>query len=141
MCLWGRRGQTSFDEDTCLWLAHCNLHSTTQGAPEGILDRCSHLRVNGQERQPLTPEIKAQILDVVRRYGTGNRCPSNQWVWSTPLCPVGQDTLRCLAMATVEQPGRPEEMNLEDAKNFVQYEVGNPISAGLLSGCGFILAE
>ncbi|CAI8023215.1 Calcium-transporting ATPase sarcoplasmic/endoplasmic reticulum type [Geodia barretti] len=75
-----------------------------KGAPEGILDRCSHFRVNGQERQPLTPEIKAQILDVVRRYGTG------------------QDTLRCLAMATVEQPGRPEEMNLEDAKNFVQYE-------------------
>lgn len=26
-------------------------------------------------------------------------------------------------MATVEQPGRKEEMNLEDAKNFVQYEV------------------
>lgn len=26
-------------------------------------------------------------------------------------------------MATVEQPGRKEEMNLEDPKNFVQYEV------------------
>lgn len=36
---------------------------------------------------------------------------------------LGQDTLRCLAMATVEQPGRREEMNLQDAKNFVQYEV------------------
>ena len=48
------------------------------------------------------------------------------------MCP-GQDTLRCLALATVEQPGRPEEMNLEDAKNFVQYEVRllRPFSVGV----------
>ena len=118
-CQWGK----SFDEESCNAFLYLIRTFSTQGAPEGILDRCSHFRVNGQERQPLTPEIKAQILDVVRRYGTGNRCPSNQWVWSNPLCAVGQDTLRCLAMATVEQPGRPEEMNLEDAKNFVQYEV------------------
>lgn len=26
-------------------------------------------------------------------------------------------------MATVEEPGPREEMNLEDAKNFIQYEV------------------
>ena len=50
---------------------------------------------------------------MVRRYGTG------------------QDTLRCLALATVEQPGRPEEMNLEDAKNFVQYEVSSSPSPKL----------
>lgn len=75
-----------------------------KGAPEGILDRCNFVRANGTERHPLTPEIKQQILEVVKRYGTG------------------QDTLRCLAMATVEQPGRKEEMNLEDPKNFVQYE-------------------
>lgn len=36
---------------------------------------------------------------------------------------TGADTLRCLAMATVDQPGRKEEMNLEDPGNFVQYEV------------------
>lgn len=35
----------------------------------------------------------------------------------------GADTLRCLGMATVEEPGPREEMNLEDAKNFIQYEV------------------
>ena len=35
----------------------------------------------------------------------------------------GQDTLRCLAMATVDSPGPKEEMNLTDPKNFVQYEV------------------
>ena len=44
---------------------------------------------------------------------------------------TGQDMLRCLAMATVEQPGRPEEMNLEDAKNFVQYEVSRPLPVGV----------
>ena len=31
--------------------------------------------------------------------------------------------LRCLAMATVDKPGRREQMNLEDPANFVQYEV------------------
>jgi hypothetical protein len=40
----------------------------------------------------------------------------------------GADTLRCLTMATVDTPGpreemNLEEMNLEDPKNFVQYEV------------------
>lgn len=35
----------------------------------------------------------------------------------------GADTLRCLGMATVEEPGPREEMNLEDSKNFIQYEV------------------
>ena len=36
---------------------------------------------------------------------------------------IGRDTLRCLAMATVDKPGPKEEMNFEDPKNFVQYEV------------------
>lgn len=36
---------------------------------------------------------------------------------------LGQDTLRCLGLATVDSPGPKDEMNLEDAKNFVQYEV------------------
>ena len=35
---------------------------------------------------------------------------------------IGADTLRCLAMATVDKPSPKEEMNLEDPKNFVQYE-------------------
>ena len=37
---------------------------------------------------------------------------------------LGQDTLRCLALATVDNPGPKEEMNLDDPLNFVQYEVG-----------------
>ena len=39
---------------------------------------------------------------------------------------AGADTLRCLGMATVEEPGPREEMNLEDSKNFIQYEVNPP---------------
>ena len=94
-----------------------------KGAPEGILDRCTFVRVNGTDRQTLTPEIRQQILDVVKQYGTGRHGNSSKHGHSCYLCPIGQDTLRCLALATVEQPGKKEEMNLEDAKNFVQYEV------------------
>ena len=36
---------------------------------------------------------------------------------------IGADTLRCLGLATVDEPGPKEEMNLDDSKNFVQYEV------------------
>ena len=43
----------------------------SQGAPEGILERCSFVRVNGQDKIAMTPEIKAQILQVVKKYGTG----------------------------------------------------------------------
>ena len=42
-----------------------------QGATEGILDRCAYLRVNGQERVPLTQELKDQILSLAISYGTG----------------------------------------------------------------------
>ena len=53
------------------------------------------------------------------------------------LCPTGQDTLRCLALATVEEPGRKEEMNLEDPENFVQYEV--QLGVGTSCGCKALL--
>lgn len=39
------------------------------------------------------------------------------------LIGIGADTLRCLGLATVDNPGPKEEMNLEDSANFVQYEV------------------
>ena len=45
--------------------------SPLQGAPEGILERCKYVRVNGDRRVDLTPEIKEEILDLVRKYGTG----------------------------------------------------------------------
>jgi len=36
---------------------------------------------------------------------------------------AGRDTLRCLALATIDQPMKKEEMNLEDSTKFFKYEV------------------
>ena len=38
---------------------------------------------------------------------------------------AGRDTLRCLALATIDQPMKKEEMNLEDSTKFAKYEVSN----------------
>lgn len=36
---------------------------------------------------------------------------------------AGRDTLRCLALATIDNPPRREDMDLEDSRKFIQYEV------------------
>lgn len=36
---------------------------------------------------------------------------------------LGRDTLRCLALATIDNPPRREDMDLEDSRKFIQYEV------------------
>lgn len=53
-----------------------------KGAPEGVLGRCTHVRVNGQ-RLPLTPAMTQKIVDQCIQYGTG------------------RDTLRCLALGKI----------------------------------------
>ena len=35
----------------------------------------------------------------------------------------GRDTLRCLAMATIDNPPSREAMDLEDSRKFIEYEV------------------
>ncbi|XP_071527272.1 calcium-transporting ATPase sarcoplasmic/endoplasmic reticulum type-like [Panulirus ornatus] len=75
-----------------------------KGAPEGLLDRCTHVRV-GTQKVPLTPGVKEKILAVTRAYGGGH------------------DTLRCLALATVDSPASPEHMDLTDSSKFHMYEV------------------
>lgn len=75
-----------------------------KGAPEGVIDRCTHVRV-GNAKVALTSGIKQKIMSVIREWGTG------------------RDTLRCLALATHDNPPRKEEMNLEDSSNFINYEV------------------
>ena len=75
-----------------------------KGAPEGVLERCTHARVNGQ-KVPLTNVLKNRILDLTRQYGTG------------------RDTLRCLALATADSPMKPEDMDLGDSTKFYTYEV------------------
>merc|ERR1711962_1987266 len=74
-----------------------------KGAPEGIVDRCNFVRV-GQEKLPLTPEVKTQIMKLIGEYGTGS------------------DTLRCLALATVDEPIARDQMDLQDATKFATYE-------------------
>ncbi|XP_030081196.1 calcium-transporting ATPase sarcoplasmic/endoplasmic reticulum type isoform X2 [Drosophila hydei] len=75
-----------------------------KGAPEGVLDRCSHARV-GTSKVPLTSALKNKILNLTGQYGTG------------------RDTLRCLALAVADSPMRPDEMDLGDSTKFYQYEV------------------
>ncbi|KAB0355849.1 hypothetical protein FD755_017924 [Muntiacus reevesi] len=74
-----------------------------KGAPEGVIDRCTHIRV-GSTKVPMTPGVKQKIMSVIREWGSGS------------------DTLRCLALATHDNPLRREDMNLEDSANFIKYE-------------------
>merc|ERR1712168_1603488 len=74
-----------------------------KGAPEGVLSRCSHIRVNG-EKVPFTAALKEQTQALINQYGTGS------------------DTLRCLALGTVDNPPAEEDMNLENSANFAAYE-------------------
>jgi len=60
--------------------------------------------------------LKAEINKQCKFYGTG------------------RDTLRCLALATIDQPMKKEEMNLEDSTKFYKYEV-----TGVLQYCVFAI--
>jgi Ca2+ transporting ATPase len=75
-----------------------------KGAPEGVLERCTHARV-GNTKVPLNATLKKRILELTGQYGTG------------------RDTLRCLALATADNPMKPEEMDLGDSNKFYTYEV------------------
>uniref|UniRef100_A0A672I868 Calcium-transporting ATPase n=1 Tax=Salarias fasciatus TaxID=181472 RepID=A0A672I868_SALFA len=74
-----------------------------KGAPEGVIDRCTHIRVGGN-KVPLTAGIKEKLMSVIREYGTG------------------RDTLRCLALATRDNPMSKDELALEDSSRFIEYE-------------------
>ncbi|XP_065190129.1 calcium-transporting ATPase sarcoplasmic/endoplasmic reticulum type-like [Sycon ciliatum] len=74
-----------------------------KGAPESVLDRCTHARVNGR-RVALNDAVRQDILERVAAYGTG------------------RETLRCLALATIDQPMDPNDMQLEKPETFIQIE-------------------
>ena len=74
------------------------------GAPESILDRCTQIRINGQNTMKLTSEIKDRIINKVTEYGTG------------------ADTLRCLALATVDNPVNLRKEDLTQSGCFIKYE-------------------
>lgn len=75
-----------------------------QGAPESVIERCTHVRV-GTAKVPLTAPVRDKILGRIRDWG------------------MGIDTLRCLALATQDSPVRRETMQLHDSATFVHYEV------------------
>ncbi|XP_043940121.1 sarcoplasmic/endoplasmic reticulum calcium ATPase 2-like [Protopterus annectens] len=75
-----------------------------KGAPEGILERCHSVRV-GTQTYPLTSGVRDHIMSVIREWGSG------------------RDALRCLALATRDQPPKKEDMYLEDCNKFIDYEV------------------
>lgn len=75
-----------------------------KGAPESVVERCTHIRC-GTQKIPMTPLYKQEIMKLVHQYGTG------------------RDTLRCLALGTIDTPPRREEMDLEDSRKFINYEV------------------
>ncbi|XP_067930205.1 calcium-transporting ATPase sarcoplasmic/endoplasmic reticulum type-like isoform X3 [Watersipora subatra] len=74
-----------------------------KGAPEGVLDRCSYVRC-GTQKVPMTAVLKQEIMKRIKAYGTG------------------RDTLRCLALATIDNPPKPEDIDMEDSRKFIQYE-------------------
>ena len=104
----------------CLQEWCCAVRVCVQGAPEGILERCTKARIAGRDTVELDDQMKEDILDIVRRYGSG------------------ADTLRCLALAVVDDPTKPEDMDLEDAGNFVKYEVCSPGVRACVRACDHI---
>ncbi|XP_013421498.1 calcium-transporting ATPase sarcoplasmic/endoplasmic reticulum type isoform X1 [Lingula anatina] len=110
---WKKEFTLEFSRDRKSMSAYCFPNKPTRqqdgakmfvkGAPEGILERCEYARV-GSEKVPMTPAIKAEIMKHCKTYGTG------------------RDTLRCLALATIDNPPRKESMDLEDSRKFIQYE-------------------
>lgn len=74
-----------------------------KGAPESVLDRCSHVRV-GTKTIPLSAAVREKIMSVTRGYGGG------------------RDTLRCLALATIDTPANPQNMDLTDSDKFYMHE-------------------
>lgn len=80
------------------------LCAPPQGAPESVIERCTHVRV-GTAKVPLTAPVRDKILGRIRDWG------------------MGIDTLRCLALATHDSPVRRESMQLHDSAAFVHYEV------------------
>jgi len=74
-----------------------------KGAPEGVLERCAFIRV-GDTKVVMTASLRSQIQERIFEYSTGS------------------ETLRCLALATVDAPSDPASLDLTDSSKFALYE-------------------
>ena len=70
--------------DSMTVLQGCDSGCSLQGAPEGLLDRCTHVRI-GHNKVPMSPAIKNEIMKLTKIYGTGR-----------PLTPNTQPPLLCI---------------------------------------------
>lgn len=87
-----RMGEFPFDSDRKLMTTyHNNGTSYTKGAPDEVLKRCSHIRIQGKSRS-LTKEYRRQIEEAVSR--------------------MSSQALRTLAVAMQECAGEPVEREL-----------------------------
>jgi len=111
--MWKKEFTLEFSRDRKSMSVYCSPNKSkplpgtsrmfAKGAPEGLLDRCTHVRV-GANKVPMSQAIKNEIMKHTLAYGTG------------------RDTLRCLALATIDAPMDPATMDLENSKKFIQYE-------------------
>jgi Ca2+ transporting ATPase len=111
--MWNKEFTLEFSRDRKSMSSYCTPSKSTKqgvgskmfvkGAPEGVLGRCSHVRV-GSQKVPMTAAMQQKVMDLCIQYGTG------------------RDTLRCLALGTVDTPPSVSSMKLEDATKFVNYE-------------------
>ena len=85
-----------------------NTKLMCKGAPERVLERCSHVRI-GADKFPLTAPIKKAIMAQVLEYGTGKK------------------TLRCLGMAVVDEPGKHDAIK----KKAVDTDAFKAIESGM----------
>ncbi|UJR09375.1 hypothetical protein I4U23_013619 [Adineta vaga] len=98
-----RKSMSSYVTPATKGSGPANTKMFVKGAPESVVERCTHVRV-GTQKVPMTPAIKSEIMNLVDQYGSG------------------RDTLRCLALGVIDNPQRKEDMNLEDSKKFITYE-------------------
>eukprot|EP00045_Choanoeca_perplexa_P012053 m.130048 g.130048 ORF g.130048 m.130048 type:complete len:1008 (+) comp15868_c0_seq1:140-3163(+) len=77
-----------------------------KGAPERILERSTHLRLDDGSKVPLTEALRDKIWNQTLAYGTGSK------------------TLRCLGFAVVDSPPSKAEVEKQamDSANFIKLE-------------------
>ncbi|CAF4974516.1 unnamed protein product, partial [Rotaria sp. Silwood1] len=67
-------------------------------ASESVIEQSTHIRV-GTQKISMTAQIKQEIMKLVHQYG------------------IGRDTLRCLALETIDNLFKKEDMDLEDSSS------------------------
>ena len=71
-------------------------------------------------------------MALVAQYATGE-ISINKKYYLLFVFEIGENTLRCLALATVDNPRNPKDMDLTDSDNFVKYEVDDDEYSSSLS--------